>query len=103
MVASLGAQLGPQQLLSPGISGGKFGLLTPTRLFAEGDAVVLIRLILRAQAAAAELHATAAQARKRGAEEIAHLAAEAAALEGRLAEQAAKLAQNFGKVGEKSG
>jgi hypothetical protein len=57
-----------------------------------------MRLILRAQAAAAGHHAMAVEARSRGAKEIAHLAAEAAALEGRVAEQAAATAKKLAKA-----
>jgi hypothetical protein len=95
MVVTLG-----QQLSLPGASGAKIGVPALTSAFSEGNAVVLIRLLLRAQAAAAEHHATAVEARKRGAKEIANLAAEAAALEGRLAKHAAELAAKLGKAGK---
>jgi hypothetical protein len=63
----------------------------------EGDAIALIRMVLRAQAAAAEHHAAATAARQRGAIEIAELAAEAAAQETRLAERIAQRAGTIGK------
>jgi hypothetical protein len=75
---------------------------SPGRPTSDSDTMILLEMLLRAQAAAYEYRLAAAAARHRGTEHVAALAAEAAAMEHQFAQRAAELARKLVHPGKKA-
>src|SRR5215211_2996337 len=67
----------------------------------EGESLILLRMELRAQAAASTYRIAAGEAAKRGAKLVAAFSQEASVLESQLAKRVAELGQQFDASGEK--